>query len=249
MKDFKSAQIFKGLKNIVVAIICIVLIFITLNYTLYGAYKVRGIEYFLNTRSLVLLMFPGIPVFLMLIFAIGNLRSALEQFRLGIKGEFYHGVIVGHDIHETQDSNGHKETYIGALNVRYQEDGYVGEAYVTCRSTSVSKGTQMTYPLNSCITFLMIPGTNIATYVAPIPYFEGKEDLMLEAGENTSKSGKVLRRNFITCLCPKCGAEVQIANHGTATCQYCGQFISYDDDSEDDMYDVTAQKVYRNMRG
>ena len=239
----------KGFLHAILTIVCIIIASVIIKFTLYDMAVAHGIGYLFRLPDIfALFMFPGIPLLFPILFGMGSVRFAKKFFRLGRDGKIYHGVITGHSISRSEKS----PDVISGLEVNYKERGHIKNAFIPCKNVPVSTGANKTYPVNSCIAFLMVPGTGYCEYIQAIPDIKDKEELVLRNGEvgfgatgTNMSSGKTLRRKFIVCACPKCGAEIQIANHGTATCQYCGQFISYDDDSEEeDMYDVTVQGLY-----
>ncbi len=180
-------------------------------------------------------------LFLLIFLFVGGLlfkMSLGEKKRVDLiveHGSSYTGVVADFVNDESMRVNGRP---LVALTVRYFDaSGMIQERIVPTGDTHAN----MKYPLGSCVDIIVDEGTKESILLGISENEVHDKKLLINADHETSTSA-VVRREFAACTCPKCGAPLMIANHGSFKCEHCGCFISLDDFSKaDDIYDVSVQ--------
>ncbi len=180
-------------------------------------------------------------LFLLIFFAAGGFVYKLalgEKKRVDFiveNGTNYTGVVADYVNDESMRIN---DRPLVALTVRYRDaSGMIQERIVPTGDTTA----KMKYPIGSCVDIIVDEGTKESILLG-ISENDVYDKALLVNADHEKSASVVVRREFVSCTCPKCGATLMIANHGTHKCEYCGSLISLDDFSKaDDIYDVSVQ--------
>ncbi len=149
-------------------------------------------------------------------------------------GKEYTGVIASYATDKLRAEN--KKRVLVAV-VRYHGlDGLIRQAVVPSFVTSIvccPIGTSVDIVVDEKNKEGILLGKSKRT-------LKGKDGLLIT--DHGEKPKGVVRREFSSCTCPKCGAPLMVANHGTFKCEHCDSLISLDDFTKvDDIYDVSVQ--------